>query len=223
MSCCNEIKERFVEQFSGKFTDAFIHEIKNPVSLIKTHIEFLELDANLSIYKNNINIIKKELNKILEIVSDFMIFDKESENTEYINIIPIIKDTIKMFEVYNNNNISFSFNINCSENYFVVNARPLKISMLFSNIFKNAVEAIKDKGNIKVALYTNNNKPVIDIIDNGEGLPLYMKNTYSHFKTSKIEGTGMGIPICKSILNDIGGEFEIFNNEDIGCTVRIKL
>ena len=85
MSCCNKINERFIDQFSidqfsGKFKDAFIHEVKNPISLIKAHIEFLELDTNLSIYKNNINIIKKELNKILEIVSDFMIFNKEAEN-----------------------------------------------------------------------------------------------------------------------------------------------
>lgn len=221
MACCDEIKEIFIDQFSSRFTDAFVHEIKNPVALIKAHIEFLELDTNLSVYKNNIAVIKKELNKILEIVSDYMIFNKETENTEHINIIPIIKETIKMFEVYNKNNINFSFNINCNEDYFIVNTRPLKISMLFSNVFKNAVEAIKNTGNIRVILYTDNEQPIIDIIDDGEGLSI--KNNHINFMTSKKEGSGMGIPICKSILNDIGGKFEIFNNKDAGCTVRIKL
>ncbi|MDE6182274.1 MAG: hypothetical protein K2F59_03620, partial [Eubacteriales bacterium] len=96
MSYCNELTENFTESFTEnfaekfigkfgcKFNAAFAHEVKNPISLIKAHIEFLELDNNLSAYKNNINIIKKELNKISEIVSDFMLFDKNKEKFEYI-------------------------------------------------------------------------------------------------------------------------------------------
>lgn len=215
MSCShNKIPE--------EITMALAHEVKNPVSLIKAHIELLELDERLSEYNGNFKIIKKELHKISEIVSDFMVFCKPTRILEGINLVDIIEDTIKEFDIYNQKNIKFYLAVNCDKNCFFINAHPLKMSMLFTNIYKNAIESIKSDGSIETILYIKENRPIIDIIDDGEGLVDALNpNIESSFISNKIGGTGLGIPICKNILKDINGNFEIFNNIDKGCTVRI--
>lgn len=215
MYYCNKIDE--------KMTMALAHEVKNPVSLIKAHIELLELDKELSGYENNINIIKTELNKISDIISEFMLFYKPTNIAKKINIIPIIKETMERFKIYSKENIKFYFKLECNENEFNINLQDIKISMLFNNIYKNAIESIKEnEGHIITKLYTLNNRPTIDIIDNGEGLKKdVLQDIKQPFVTYKKGGTGFGIVICESILNDIGGKFEIFNNKDKGCTVRL--
>lgn len=219
----NNLENKIKTELTKKLDLSFVHEVKNPLSLIKAHIEFLELDNNLSIYKNNISTIKKEINRISDIISDFILYHKETENVKQINIIPIIEENIKMLDIYNKN-ITFELKLNCDKKYFNLKAQPAKISMLFSNILKNAIEAIKDLGHIKIMLYIDNNKPIIDIIDNGEGLKNFSEEeACKPFVTSKKEGSGVGLSICKDILKDINGEFKIFNNEDAGCTVRITL
>ena len=212
---CNEINE--------KMTMALAHEVKNPVSLIKAHIELLELDKELSGYKSNINIIKRELNKISDIISDFMLFYKPENSIKEINIIPIIKEIMERFKIYSKKNIKFSLVLECNKDEFNINLQDIKISMLFNNIYKNAVESIKNKeGHIITKIYILNNRPTIDIIDDGEGLKNHsLQDIKKPFVTYKKGGTGFGIVICESILNDIGGKFEIFNNKDKGCTVRL--
>lgn len=215
MYYCNEIDE--------KMTMALAHEVKNPVSLIKAHIELLELDKELSEYKSNISIIKRELNKISDIISDFMLFYKPENSIKDINIVPIIKEIMERFKIYSKENIKFSLALECNKDEFNINLQDIKISMLFNNIYKNAVESIKDEqGHIITKIYILNNRPTIDIIDDGEGLKKHsLQDIKKPFVTYKKGGTGFGIVICESILNDIGGKFEIFNNKDKGCTVRL--
>lgn len=216
MSCFNQINE--------EMTVALAHEVKNPVSLIKAHIELLELDKKLSGYESNISVIKNELNKISNIVSNFVLFynpKTNMDNTEKIDIIQIIKETIKCFEIYNQKEIKFYFESSLENREFLINTQNLKMSILFNNIYKNAIEAIKEQGEIITKIYKLNGRKIIEIIDSGEGLSKNLENVYKPFVSNKRDGTGLGIPICQKIMYEIGGKFEIFNNKNKGCTVRL--
>ena len=203
-------------------TISLAHEFKNPVSLIKANIELLELEDALNGYQKNVKIIKNELNKISEIVSDFILFcNPHYDADSNINIFYIIKEHIEKFNVYNH----ITFSLNCFESIDSIKTMGgySKISIVLSNIYKNCVEAIKsNNGFIQTNIYIKNNHIIIDVIDNGEGIndDIYEK-IYEPFFTNKDSGSGLGIPICKNIMKSLNGDFTIFNNNDTGCTTRI--
>lgn len=216
------------ENVTEEMTAAFAHEVKNPVSLIKANIELLELDKELEVYKNNITVIKKELNKITEIITDFISFCKPTYEPEIddINLYKIIEESIEDFSISTNKkNIKFHFNCACDLETLKLRAAGFKLSMLFSNIYKNAVESICKDGSIETKIDQNDNKIIIEILDDGEGLNKDIKEIVCKpFVTSKKEGSGLGLPICIGIINELGGNFEIFNRKDKkGCGVRITL
>lgn len=204
-------------------TIALVHEVKNPVSLIKANIELLELENVLDNHKKNVTMIKNELNKISEIVSDFMLFCNQNyeSNLVKINIVDLIKEYIEKFNIYNN----ITFSINCFEsieNMFIIGEYS-KLSMIFSNIYKNCVEAINDNlGFIQTNIYIKDKNIIVDIIDNGTGIDKDIsQKIYEPFFTNKNNGSGLGIPICSNAMKSLNGSFEIFNNEDLGCTTRL--
>ncbi len=205
-------------------TIALAHEVKNPISLIKANIELLELENVLDNHKKNVTMIKNELNKISEIVSDFMVFcnqDYEVELTD-INLFYLIKDYIEKFNIYNH----ITFSLNCFENIenITIKAEYSKISIILSNIYKNCVEAIINKrGFIQTNIYIKDNNIIVDIIDNGKGIDdSICDKIYKPFFTDKPNGSGLGIPICINAMKNINGDFKIFNNKDFGCTTRLK-
>lgn len=221
------------EELNENLMTALAHEVKNPVSLIKANIELLEFQGAFSDSKYNVDIIKKELNKISEIVTDFnTLFSCSNINElDEINLVDIIKEVEKEYRVTNSlNNIGFYLNSFCKFEDSFVKGDETKLEMLFSNIYKNAIEAMKenneeDDNMIKTNIYVSNNRRiVVEIIDNGHGIKKEIENCICEpFNTTKSNGTGLGLCICKNIVNNFEGEFSIENNDDLrGCIVKIE-
>ncbi|MBS5794486.1 MAG: hypothetical protein KIC92_06985 [Clostridiales bacterium] len=213
----------YKDTLTKDITIALAHEVKSPISLIKANIEFLELENVLDNHKKNVSLIKSELNKISEIVSDFMVFCSQSYemNLIKINLSDIIKNYIEKFNVYNN----ITFNLNCFNNTedVTIIAGYSKVSIILSNIYKNCIESINNKqGYIETNVYIKDNNIIVDIIDNGNGIDDdIFKKVHEPFFTNKSNGSGLGIPICINAMKSINGDFEIFNNEGCGCTTRL--
>lgn len=211
-------------QFCDDMTAIFAHEVKNPISLIKANIELLEIDDGLYGYKDNFDLMKKEINKINTIISDFLLLYKPSYKNEIINIFGIIEQNINSIVTSTiNENIKFYVNCFCKTDDIKIFAEKTKIDLVISNVYKNSMEAITGKnGVIFTNVYKKGSNTIIDIIDNGEGIKSDIKDRiYEPFATNKKEGSGLGIPICKKILEEIGGQFILFNNEKNGCTARL--
>ena len=98
-----------------------------------------------------------------------------------------------------------------------------KINILFFNIYKNAIEAIKNKGIIKTTVTPDIGKTTITIEDNGGGIsPVVLNNLGTPFVTTKENGSGLGILICKNIVHEHKGKID-FENTDNGCVVTVEL
>lgn len=199
------------------------HEVKNPVSLIRANIEFIEMTEKDSEYIKNFNVMKKELDKITCLVSDFMEYIKpiKESNIELIFISDLIREIVEDYDIsHKSKNINFA--IECQDEDISINGDYTKICILFYNIFKNAVEAIKTNGNIIAKIFKENNSVIIEISDNGAGIEKeHLSKIMNPFFTTKKEGSGLGLSICKNIVKEHNGSFEIVNNETSGCTSRV--
>lgn len=214
------------ENVSHELTAVLAHEIKNPISLIKANIELLELEGSFNGHQRNITIIRNELDKINTIISDFTFLCRPSniENLREINLLNLIKNIMERYMVScNDSNIQFHINSLCDVQAMTILGDFYKIDSMISNIYKNAIEELDGKiGIIETSINMANSRVIVEISDNGDGINDDILGVICNpFVTNKSYGTGLGLPICQNIMNELNGEFKIFNNDDRGCTVRM--
>jgi two-component system, sporulation sensor kinase D len=92
------------------------------------------------------------------------------------------------------------------------------------NITKNAIESMPSKGQLMIELKQQSTQCQLLVTDTGIGIsPKEMKKIFNPFFTSKETGTGLGLVICKRIIQSFHGEINISSKVDIGTTVTITL
>jgi signal transduction histidine kinase len=96
------------------------------------------------------------------------------------------------------------------------------LRQILINLISNSLESICEKGVIKISTETINHRWVINIKDNGTGVPEEnLDNIFNPFFTTKKEGTGLGLAISKKLCSENNAELIVKNNSDKGSTFSI--
>jgi two-component system sensor histidine kinase HydH len=116
---------------------------------------------------------------------------------------------------------SYGVIINLPENEVYVNCDARKIEGVFSNILNNAVHALDGQGEIDVTVSTDSDYMIIKVKDSGSGIPKDdLEKIFEPMFTTKKTGTGLGLVICKSIVEQHAGSISVSNKP---TTFTIKL
>jgi signal transduction histidine kinase len=202
---------------------ALVHEVKNPVGLIKMNVEFIKKES-MNRWEKNFVVIEKELSKLNKIVTDYktILCHSETEENEKIFIADVISEIIEEYDISIAEK-DISFDITGNEDLSIY-GNYNKICILFFNIIKNAVEAIEKSGKITVNLNNDGEKAVCEIADNGCGIDESIADKIgTPYFSGKKNGTGLGMVICQSIATEHGGSITINNSPNgKGCVVRVE-
>ena len=101
-----------------------------------------------------------------------------------------------------------------------------QIHQLFLNLLKNAIEAMNESGEIRIQITEDEKRIIVKIQDSGPGIPSeILQNIFEPFFTTKKEkgGSGLGLSICKKIVERHHGEIELRNTEGMGTEVKVIL
>ena len=112
-------------------------------------------------------------------------------------------------------------NFQASSKNEIINGDTEQLNRVFINLIKNSEEAFLDllnkkpnfKGKIYIEIISNNDYIVVRLTDNGTGISDTKKVMTPYF-TTKIKGTGLGLPIVSKIINEHSGDFLIKNKKD---------
>ena len=205
------------------------HEIKNPLTPMKLGIQQLQKLANddATDIKERINRTSKtlieQIDTLTTIANEFSNFAKMPKTQEEkFNLIPIIETTL---DLYQEKNIAISFLEKCNGEAFVV-ADKDQLSRVFSNLIKNAIQAIpEDKfGKIEVSVTIKDTNFVIKIKDNGTGIAENQKNKiFVPNFTTKSTGMGLGLAMVKNSIENANGKIWFETQENIGTSFFIEL
>ena len=215
------------EQLSREFA----HEVKNPLSLIKANIDYLQTSDTDGVYEKNYGVIKKELQKITNVVKDFIKVAKpfnsidSTSYTEIIFIEDLVADVIEEFSTPIGDK-KIQYELHCINEDLKIIGEYSKICIVFFNLLKNSIEAIESEGKITIDISEKDKDIVIRITDNGAGIKKGFEETVgTPFVTTKSTGSGLGLSICQKIIESHKGSFRLFNNKDSerGCTAEIVL
>lgn len=158
---------------------------------------------------NNIGI---GIERTVKIVNSLRAFARSDE--EVLTVVNIIDNIDLALTILTN---QYKYNIEIIkqyENVALVNCYPGKINQVFMNLIANAIQAIPDKGHIWIKTSQENEQVIVSIKDDGAGIPDEIKNKiFDPFFTTKDvgKGTGMGLSIAFSIVEEINGNIR-FNS-----------
>lgn len=208
----------------GQLAAGVAHEIRNPLTTMKGYTEFLQLEETHEERQEYLSIILDEIDRVNNIVEDFMVLAKpKAAELEERDIIPIIKNVVSFleFEARNRNvKIGFEYQqdiiqIECDEN---------RLKQVLLNFIKNGIEAMPDGGNITVRAGIINNQVQIAIKDTGVGIPQEkLKNIGEPFFTTKKNGNGLGLMVSFKIIESHNGKVFIESELNKGTTFNIVL
>ncbi|WNS79616.1 ATP-binding protein [Domibacillus sp. DTU_2020_1001157_1_SI_ALB_TIR_016] len=226
----NALKIQELEKLSliGELAAGVAHEIRNPLTSITGFaqlIEELSNDETINIY---LEVMLTELNRINTIVNEFMFISKPKENmdTRDTDIKVLISHVIKFMSPQATlRGVRLSESIS-SNSTLIAHCDPNQIIQVLMNLVQNAIEATTDPAQeIVISLKnTNKNSLLIEVTDKGSGISKErLKRLFEPFYTTKEKGTGLGLMMCRRIIENHNGTIKINSQLGEGTTVRITL
>ena len=205
------------------------HEIKNPLTPMKLSIQYLQkaIDANQGNIKELTgmvaNTLIEQIDHLSTIAADF---------AQFANIGNTKIDRFDLHDVLNSLKELYRPD---QKTKFIWNSVPGKVMMradktqmnrLFTNLFTNALYACRDNKRcvVEVNELKNNGVIRVSVKDNGEGIAEEMQSKiFTPNFTTKSSGTGLGLAMCKSIVEQAHGHIWFETEEGHGTTFHVEL
>jgi signal transduction histidine kinase len=220
------------QKLKNEFIASVSHELRTPLTSIKgwaATIRSGTLEDKEEIF-DGLNIIEKESDKLTEMVEELLDFSKFISGKapltkEYVNIQSIVAYIEKQF-MPKSIRRSIEFACKIQENLPPVFADEKRINQVIINILDNAFNFTKRGGKVTLEACISSDNICIIIKDNGVGIPAedLPKVTEKFFKgRSSMSQNGIGLSLCKEIIEMHYGKLEILSEYGTGTEVRILL
>lgn len=208
----------------GTLAASTAHEIRNPLTGIKGLVQLLNEKYNTPDDQFYFSVIQNEIDRINQIVSEFLILGKPTvQKLEKLDIGAIIEE-VKPLISSEANLYNVHLDINLPNLPIIIKCSRDQMKQVILNITKNAFESMNNGGKLTIMVAKVNGLCKISIIDTGIGITKEdQKKLFNPFFTSKDLGTGLGLVVCKRIVDAFGGDICLFSQLHEGTTVEIIL
>jgi len=205
------------------------HEIKNPLTPMKLsiqHVERLMKTQPDEAYKQGqkiIPVLLEQIDALAHIATEFSNFAQlPAPNFEPVNLVSFIKNTLPLYQPNNKVDIKFVSDVSAA----AVNADKDQLLRVLNNLVNNAIQSIEDgrRGEITLSLIKENENYIVSVRDNGTGISESVKQKIfqPNFST-KSYGTGLGLAMCKRIIEQHNGSIWFESEAGKGTTFYFKL
>jgi len=194
----------------GELTSRLAHDLRNPISVIKTAHEIMKEKPKTEVEKRiqyNAR-IDRSIQRIIHLVNDVLgyvrVTDLEMNETSVLSLIESSIDAIDAPENIKITKPTKDFQIRCDFR---------KLEAVFSNLLTNSIQAIDDEGEIIIRFEEKDDFVQIKFEDTGVGIAeSVIPKIFEPLFTTKNNGTGLGLAICKTIIEQHGGNISVKSN-----------
>jgi signal transduction histidine kinase len=231
-----EISDKLNQSFQQREQAVYSQVAQGVIHDIRTLLQSLQVATDLASekqsedrYKNLLTVSKSKLPNLLAIINTAL------DGSREIQIRPSSSDLIKTLKnsIDTNQAIAVSKNISidfASKNESLLIAHdPIQLERVFTNILKNAVEAVDETKSIdkkiKISFESSiDSKVKIIIEDNGPGLPIKPESVFRLLKSTKIHGSGLGLLVSRKIVEAHFGTIRASQSSDLkGAKFEIEI
>lgn len=207
---------------AGQLAAGIAHEVRNPLTAIKGFLQLMEDQFDEK--RTYFNIITSEINRIELILTELLSLAKPQDmKLRTINLEDLVQEVKALIDtqaIMNNILIYTVFHSEIPDMTCDVN----QLKQVFINLLKNSIEAMPNGGSITIdVIKQGSDKVKFLIIDTGEGIPEdILQRIGEPFFTTKEKGTGLGLMICKQIIENHNGTIN-FRSDKSGTIIEIIL
>jgi two-component system NtrC family sensor kinase len=214
----------------GQLAAGVAHEINNPLGSVLLYADILckETPEENEQQRKDLRMIIREATRCKTIVNDLLNFSRQNEvlaqDTDLNAMIRTLAEEQSKLELYRNVNIETDLDLNLN----TIQADPLQLHQVFTNLMNNAAEAMPDGGTL--ILRTRSDPEAgfvtVEVEDDGIGIPKEnMKRIFTPFFTTKPigKGTGLGLAIIYGIVKMHRGQLSVQSEDGKGTKFIITL
>jgi signal transduction histidine kinase len=220
----NMSTENNIEQTSAEI----VHEIRNPLTTIKGFLQLIQPYLKEIGKEQYAEVALSELNRLHQLTYDYLKGTKSHQHSIYhISLNKVVKELELLYEseIFLKQ-IQLTTTL-CSEAVYL-RIPESELKQVLINILNNAIEAIEENcrsnREIRISTHVESEIAAIKITDSGGGITSeIMNNLFIPYYSSKEEGTGIGLYICKKIIESYKGAIHVESNDGIQTTFTIYL
>jgi PAS domain S-box-containing protein len=227
-------KEKELNELKTKFLSLVSHEFKTPLSGILTSTVLLskyKLAEEQEKRDKHIDTITSKVHYLNNILNDFLSVERLETGKVAYNFRPFKLSKVLNEVIYNSNMLlKDGQKINYPENIDDLSLHQDEkiLELALSNIVHNAIKYSPEHSKIDIKIVQDGDKTIFKVHDSGIGIPQNeQKNIFNRYFRAEnvlnIQGTGIGLNIAKSHIENLGGSVEFVSEEHKGSTFTIKL
>jgi signal transduction histidine kinase len=215
----------------GETTAALSHSIKNILQALRGGADVVEMglrNSNIAQAGKGWRVVDRNLEKIYNLTMNLLAYSKPREpKVEQINPRVLINECLELFASGANEKGVMAV-ADIDPDHPAIPADPDGLHQVLMNLLSNALDAVEPKGgliNVVCHYDSENRQSIIEVIDNGAGIPPSMMNhMFELFHSTKgNRGTGLGLAVAKKIVEEHEGSISVKSREGEGSTFTIRL
>ncbi len=227
-------QEDELHEMKLRFFTNITHELRTPLTLILGPIKELLSKEHSYENLNKLTTIDRNARRLLNLVNQVLVFRKLASDHEPMsikpsNIVDFVKEIFLAFkETAESKEIEYTFSAQDEDMTLWFDME--KMEKVFFNLLANAFKFTPNGGKIQVKIYSTSENVHVKVIDNGIGIdPALQEQIFqrfyekTHVQKSEIKGTGIGLAICKQMVELHHGKIDIESDINQGATFTVFL
>jgi len=212
----------------GQLAGGVGHELRNPLGAIKNAVYYVrgkvaksELAQTEPRVMEFLGIVDDEINSSNKIISDLLTFSRVGKPAvSPARIENVIDDAVAHCAIPENIELTKEVAANLPE----IQIDTDQIRQVLVNLITNAVQAMPEGGKLAIAVRQKDSSIQVEVVDTGCGIPEEARGKlFEPLYTTKAKGIGLGLAVCKSIIERHDGHIEVESSVGKGTTFAVKL
>ncbi|MBN1830316.1 MAG: HAMP domain-containing protein [Deltaproteobacteria bacterium] len=207
-----------------KFSLMVAHEVKNPLSIIKSSLDLLKNEHAIPANDMLLCYINDEIRRLNRIIEDFLTFARPAQPIfRFVDVSAFVREIIGRYEIQTQQS-GVSLQCCVPTDSSDIKMDPDLMTRAVDNIMRNAIESLNGKGSVLVTVRTDDAGAAIDISDDGEGIKADpVDKVFEPFFTTRSKGTGLGLAYSVQVVRSHGGTIKASNRMEGGACFTIEL
>ena len=210
----------------GELSAGLAHEIRNPVASIRGAADEMKHADDPEMLKRLGTIAIRESDRLNAIVTNFLEFARNpSRPGDVVDIRSIAEEVRDSLADKFSANPRLLVELDLPQQACTIVCDPVQIRQVFLNLGQNALEAMGDKGILRIAMKKKGAGPVETTFqDDGPGIaPDKIARIFEPFYTEKVQGIGMGLAICMRLVTAHDGTIQAASRNEGGTVMTVRL